>query len=168
MGDSKNLTREEGIEKMREIVDSAKICHFVTGLSQKPLTTRPMSTQEVDDDGAFWFLSKDDSHKNHEIHDEPEVQLFYANTSSSEYLSVYGYAEIIKDRAKVEELWKPIVKTWFTEGKDDPTISIIRVNPVDAYYWDTKNNRFVSLMKIATGAVLGKTMDDGIEGQISM
>jgi general stress protein 26 len=168
MGDNKDLLHTEGIKKMKELAESARICHFVTALEEKPLNSRPMATQEVDDEGNFWFLSKESSHKNSEIDDDPEVQLFYSNTGSSEYLTVFGYAEIIKDRAKLEELWSPFAKTWFTEGKDDPEISIIRVRPVDAYYWDTKNNKLVSLLKIATGAVTGKTMDDGIEGEIRL
>lgn len=168
MGDVKNLSREEGIAKMKELAESARICHFVTNLGQRPLNSRPMSVQEVDEEGNFWFLSGKSSQKNHEINDDPEVQLFFANTSSSEYLTVYGFAEEITDRAKLEEHWSPIAKTWFTEGKDDPDLSVIRLNATEAYYWDTKTNRFVSLMKIAAGAITGKTMDDGIEGNITV
>jgi general stress protein 26 len=168
MGDTKNLAQQEGIEKMKELAEAARICHFVTGLNTTPLTSRPMATQEVDDEGNFWFLSKLSSHKNEEIDDDPEVQLFYSNNASSEYLTVFGYAEIIRDRKKLEELWNPMVKAWFTEGKDDPEVSIIRVRPVDAYYWDTKTNKLISLMKIAASTITGKTMDDGVEGQIKI
>lgn len=168
MGDVKDLSNREGIAKMKELAESAKICHFVTALESTPLTSRPMATQEVDDEGNFWFLSKESSHKNDQIDDDPEVQLFYSNHGSSEYLTVFGFAEIIKDRAKLEELWNPIAKAWFTEGKDDPEISIIRVRPVDAYYWDTKTNKLVSLIKIATGAITGKSMDDGVQGEIKL
>jgi general stress protein 26 len=168
MSEIHNLSHEEGIAKLKEIAEAAKICHFVTSLSKKPLTSRPMSTQEIDDQGNFWFLSKLSSAKTEEIDEEPEVQLFYSNRSGAEYLTVYGYAEIIKDRSKLEELWSPMVRTWFTEGKDDPEISIIRVRPVDAYYWDTKSNKLFALLKMSTGAALGKTMDDGIEGEISL
>jgi general stress protein 26 len=167
MGETKDLSREQGIEKLRELAMDAKFCHFVTALGQKPLQTRPMTTQEVDENGDFWFLSGDSSHKNNEIEDDPEVQLFYSNPGSSEYLSVFGYAEVIKDRTKLEELWSPLAKTWFNEGKDDPELTILKVNVADAYYWDTKNNRMIQLIKIAAGAVMGKTMDDGIEGQIT-
>ncbi len=167
MGETKNLTREEGIEKMREIAMDARICHFVTALGKKPPSSRPMATQEVDDQGNFWFLSRNDSEKNHDIENDPEVQLLYGNTRGSEYLSVFGYAEEIKDRKKLEELWSPIAKTWFTEGKDDPSISILRVNVADAYYWDTKNNKMIQLIKMAAGAIAGKTLDDGVQGRIS-
>lgn len=168
MGETKNLEGSAGRKKLRELALDAKICHFVTALGQRPLDSRPMSVLDVDDEGNFWFMSGKDSHKNEEIYDDPEVQLFFSNGSSSEYLSVFGYAEIIKDRTKIDELWTPIAKTWFNEGKDDPNLSLIRVQPADAYYWDTKNNKMIQLIKIATGAVLGKPMDDGIEGEVKL
>jgi hypothetical protein len=42
------------------------------------------------------------------------------------------------------------------------------VKPVDAYYWDTKNNKLVSLLKIGAAIVTGKSMDDGIEGELEV
>ena len=165
-----NDTTEQtaAIEKLNELIKDIRIAMLTTIDHDGSLHSRPMATQEVDEAGNFWFLSKESSHKNSEINEDPEVQLFYSNHGSSEYLTVFGYAEVIQDRAKLEELWNPIAKAWFNEGKDDPEISIICVRPVDAYYWDTKSNKLVSLMKIATSAVTGKTMDDGIQGEIRL
>jgi general stress protein 26 len=83
-------------------------------------------------------------------------------------MSIYGTAEIVFDKNKVEEMWTPIAKAWFTGGKDDPLISLIKVTPQEGYYWDTKNNKMISLVKIATAMVTGKTMDDGVEGTLSV
>jgi general stress protein 26 len=127
-----------------------------------------MGTQEVDDAGNIWFLSKNTSDKNIEISDDNRVQLFYANKSGAEYLSIYGHAEILTEQQKINELWTPIAKAWFTEGKDDPSISVIKVKPADAYYWDTKDNKMISLIKIAVSAITGKTMDGGVEGKIKV
>jgi general stress protein 26 len=163
-----NLTSKQAIEKIKELAKAADIGMFTTALTQLPLNSRPMSTQNVDDEGNLWFFSEKDSTKNQDIEEDNRVQIFYANKSSSEYLSVYGTAEIFYDRQKIEELWTPMVKAWFTEGKDDPSITIIKVTPADAYYWDTKNNKLVSLVKIAAAVVTGKTMDDGIEGTLDV
>jgi general stress protein 26 len=167
MGNVKDLHQKEAIEKLKEIVEAANTCLFTTKLEQVPLQTRPMSTQEVDNEGCLWFFSDEESHKNMEINQDDRVQLFYANPKGYEFLSIYGEAEILTDRAKIEELWSPMVKTWFQEGKDDPNLSIIKVTPLDAYYWDTKHNKMVSLLKIAASLVSGKTMDDGVEGKLS-
>lgn len=62
-----------------------------------------------------------------------------------------------------------MAKTWFKEGKDDPNISLIRVIPDDAYYWDTKNNKMISLVKFAMGAVgITQKDDGGIEGKLKV
>ncbi|RAV99286.1 pyridoxamine 5'-phosphate oxidase family protein [Pseudochryseolinea flava] len=168
MGTTKDLTSTKGIEKLREIANDAKICHLATGLDKRPISARPMSTLEVDDSGAIWFFSSISSGKNDEIEADPDVQLFYAQNSKSEYLSVFGHAEIVHDRQKIEALWTPIAKVWFTEGKNDPDISLIKVTPVDAHYWDTKSNKAVQLIKMFAGAITGKTMDDGVEGDIRL
>lgn len=106
------------------------------------------------------------SNKNQHIEQDNRVQLLYANKGSSEYLTIYGTAEIIFDKNKNEELWNAFIKVWFKEGKDDPEISLIKVTPEDAYYWDTKNNRMITLLKLATSMVTGKTLDDSVEGDL--
>lgn len=168
MGDTKNLVSDEAIEKIKHLAESANTCHFVTTLSKTPLSTRPMATQKVDDDGCVWFMSDKHSSKNDEIFADGWVQLFYSNQSSSEYLSIFGKAEIIFDKKLIEEMWTPIAKAWFTEGKDDPSISLIKVIPQEGYYWDTKNNKVISLIKIATSIVTGKSNDDGVEGTLKV
>ncbi len=168
MGNTENLSFKEAIAKIKELVSAADICMFTTALTQLPLSTRPMSTQQTDSEGNLWFFSEKDSDKNEHIEVDNRVQLFYTNKSSSEFLSIYGTAEIFTDKQKIEELWTPIVKTWFQQGKDDPSITIIKVVPQDAYYWDTKHNKLVSLIKIITSVAIGKTMDDGVEGKLSV
>lgn len=168
MGEVKDLHQQEAIGKLKDLAKSATICFFTTKLTQLPLATRPMGAQQVDDEGNIWFFSGRDSHKNDEIDKDNRVQLFFANKSSSEYLSIYGEASEIQDKEKAKELWTPLAKTWFTEGVDDPNLTLLMVKPLDAYYWDTKDGKAVSLIKIAVGAVTGKTMDGGIEGKLEI
>ena len=168
MGDTKNLSDAAAIEKIQDIARDADICLFATNLTRLPIAARPMSTQKVDDRGNLWFLSSKSSDHNKDIGNDSRVQLFYSHKGSSEYLSVYGEATILVDPKIAKELWNPIAKTWFVEGVNDPELTIIKVIPSDAYYWDTKNNKTVSLLKIIAGAVTGKTMDDGVKGKISV
>jgi general stress protein 26 len=163
-----DLRGKEGIEKMQEIAKSAGSCFFCTADSGGMLEARPMNIRDVDDEGSFWFLSAKDSCKNLEIQEDPTVTLFMQGSAHSDFLQVKGQAEILSDRGKIEELWMPLIKTWFTEGKDDPRISVIRVVPVEARYWDTKHGEGVSFVKIVVGAMTGKHMDDSVEGRITL
>jgi general stress protein 26 len=168
MSSVKNLYQDGAIQKIQELVNAANICMFTTTLSEKPLTTRPMGTMKVDDNGYIWFFSSRHSNKNKEISMDSNVQLFYSNISTSEYLSIYGEAIILDDSNIIDELWNSFVKTWFHQGKKDPDITVIKVRPVETHYWDTKHNKMISLLKIITGSVTGKTMDDGVEGEIKL
>lgn len=166
MSDHKDLQNHEGIEKLKKIAMDVDICMFCTNVSGIPFDTRPMSTQDVDDQGNLWFMSKKGSNKDQEIKQDDRVQLLYADKKSSDYMTVNGHADVFYDRQKVGELWKPHAKAWFTEGKDDPEISIIRVRPEEAYYWDTRHGGMVAFFKMMVSAAVGKTMDDSVEGSI--
>jgi general stress protein 26 len=165
----KDIVGAEALKKIKELAEKAGSGFFCTKISTgKPFETRPMSGEHIDDEGNFWFLSPSDSYKNIEIQQDPAVQLLFQGSSHSDFLSLYGHATISTDKQKIEELWNPMLKTWFTEGKDDPRITVIKFTPSGGYYWDTKHSMPVSMIKRAYGAVVGETTDDSIEGTISL
>ncbi|MGK4568705.1 pyridoxamine 5'-phosphate oxidase family protein [Flavobacterium sp. 3HN19-14] len=163
----KDLSGNEAREKIKELATAASSGFFCTGIKTgMPINSRPMSHQQIDDEGNFWYLSANDSHKNREIAADPAVQLFFQGSSYSDFLSLYGNATISADAAKIDELWDDTLKTWFTEGKHDPRISVIKFAPSEGYYWDLKNNMIVAMAKRAYGAITGQTYDDSIEGNV--
>ena len=117
-------------------------------------------------DGNFWFLSANDSHKNQEIQLNNKVQLLFQGSAHSDFLSIYGTATISTDKGLIKELWEPLLKTWFTEGVDDPRITVIKVETKQGYYWDNKHGNAIAFAKMAAGAIMGKTLDDSIEGKL--
>jgi len=164
-----NLRSKEAVAKIKELVKKANSCFFCTALETGESNgARPMSVQQVDDAGNLWFLSAKDSHKNQEINADSKVKLYFQGSSHSDFLQLNGTATILFDKDKIKELWEPTVKTWFTEGVDDPRISVIKVTPNEGYYWDTKHGNFVAGIKIMVGAAIGKTLDDSIEGKIKI
>lgn len=167
MGEVKNLNQKESIDKIKEIGDGT-VCQFCTFTEAFMLDCRPMHTQQVDDSGNLWYFSGKDSNKNEQISQNKKVQLLFSVNSKNEYLSMEGTAIISRDQQKIDELWSGWAKTWFTEGKDDPNLTLIKVVPSASYYWDTQHSKMVSLVKIATGALTGKTMDDGVEGTLNI
>lgn len=166
---TKDLNGPEAIEKIRELAYQNKTCFFCTNIKTGiPLTTRPMAVQEIDDEGNFWFLSANDSHKNDEVSHDPFVHLLFQGSAHSDFLNIYGIASVSEDKEKIKKLWEPLMKTWFTEGEDDPRISIVKVEPIEGYYWDNKHGNAIAFVKMLAGAAIGKTLDDSIEGKLAV
>jgi general stress protein 26 len=164
----RNLVGQEAIDKIKELAKKAGSCFMCTRITTgQSFDTRPMSAQKIDDEGNFWFLSANDSHKNEELQQDPATQLLFQGSSYSDFLSLYGRSSISTDKQKIDELWDPSLKVWFTEGKDDPRITVIKFQPSDGYYWDTKHNMAIAFAKRTIGAITGQTLDDSVEGNIA-
>lgn len=168
MGDTKNLSDKEAVEKIKDLVDDIKTCMFCTKVTDVPFRARPMATLEVDDEGNLWFFSNKTSDKNDEIINDDSVQLLYAKSADSEFLTITGKAQLVKDQQKIDKLWTSMAKAWFPEGKDDPNLSLIKIIPQDAHYWDTINGKMITLLKIAKSAVTGNPSNIGVEGEINV
>jgi len=164
-----NLDNASAIGKIKELIDIAKTCFLCTEPSASSSNgTRPMNVQEVDEQGTLWFLIANDSFTYQDIEANPSVKLYFQGSPHSDFLFLEGSAVLSADKAKIKELWNPIMKTWFTEGEDDPRIAIIKVSPETGYYWDNKHGNVIAAVKMAIGAAIGKTMDDSIEGNINV
>jgi general stress protein 26 len=164
----KDLSGPEAIKKIKELADKAT-CFFCTNIKTGiPFSTRPMAVQKIDDEGNFWFLSANDSHLNKELSTDPFSHLLFQRSAHSDFLNIYGIAGISTNKEKIKELWEPIYKTWFTEGENDPRITVIKVEPSEGYYWDNKHGNAIAFVKMLAGAVMGKTLDDSIEGMIEV
>ncbi len=165
----KDLKGKDAGKKIKELAEKADSCFFCTNITTgQPLSVRPMSPQKIDEAGNFWFFSADDTHKNADLQLDNKVQLLFQGSAHSDFLSVYGQATISRDKALIEELWSPLLKTWFTDGVDDDRITIIKFETLEAYYWDNKHGDAVAFIKMAAGALLGKTIDDSIEGKLKI
>lgn len=164
-----DLVGEEAVKKMKDLVEKANTCFFCTNITtNESFSTRPMSVQKIDKEGNLWFLSPSDSKKNEEISNDPLVQLLFQGSQYSDFITIYGEATINQDKVMIKELWQPMLKTWFTEGQDDPRITVIKIVPAESYYWDTKHAMPIVLIKRLIGAAMGKTLDDSIEGKIKL
>jgi general stress protein 26 len=151
------------------LVDDIMVCLFCTDLkTDDGATCRPMNAIEVCDQGNIWFFSEKNSDKNKAIVADKDVQLFFSHPGKSSYLVVNGEAEIILDKIKIEELWSPTAKIWFKEGKNDSNISVIKVTPSSAYYWDTDSNQMINFLKIVASVITGTNLLTGNKGALKV
>lgn len=165
----KNLSGHDAVVKLKELAVSAATCFFVSNIKTGlPVSARPMTVQDVDDGGNLWFLLANDSGTYRELEEEPLAQVFFQGSKYSDYLNVYGLVTLSRDEEKIKQFWKPTLKTWFTEGENDPRIAVLKLEPTEAHYWDNKHGNAIAFIKQLAGAALGKTLDDSVEGKLEV
>ena len=115
-----------------------------------------MRIADTDADGGIWFVTSDDSGKREEI--EQDFRCAVTCQKGRAFLSISGVAEIVRDREKLDDLWKETWRLWFPEGRDAPDLCLIHVVPEEAEYWDNRGLKGLRYMlKAAAAALRGKT-----------
>jgi general stress protein 26 len=142
----------EEIRKIAKLIDGIEFAMLTTRNIEGELHARPMQTQQVDFNGELYFFTDENTEKVADIKRDPRVNLAYSSRGRDSYVSIAGEADIIKDRAKMEELWAPGLKVWFPQELETPGICLIRVRATGAEYWDAPGNivtKAVSLVRFA-------------------
>ncbi len=150
-------SRKESIKKLAELIKDIKFAMLTTVCRDGTLRSRPMATQQQDFDGDLWFFTRADSAKVEDAQKDDHVNVSYAEPDDMKFVSVSGRTQIVRDRAKIEELWNPIYKAWFPEGLNDPEIALMRVEVTGAEYWDTPNGKMVQLIGYFKALATGET-----------
>jgi general stress protein 26 len=75
--------------------------------------------------------------------------------------SITGRARLIRDRKKIDALWRPQFQMWFPEGKDDPNIALLRVKIEKAEYWDSPASTISYALNFVSALVTGEEPDMG-------
>ncbi len=143
---------------LRTLVDKAKNTMFTTLDGEGGLRSRPMHTLQMDDDGALWFVVSASSPKADEVREhEGHVCLAYVNSSDQEYVSISGHAMLVSDHAKKKALWNKMIDIWFPGGDDRDDISLLKVVPERAEFWDGPGNVVTKLYAFTKAMATGKT-----------
>lgn len=165
---SSNYNRDHA-DALSSKIGSMRFAMFTTRDANGHLVSQPMTNQQIDQEGGLWFYTRSTTELWENIAHEPEVNVSFANSDDSTYVSVSGRAERVVDRNQIKALWNPMVQAWFPAGPEDEHVVLVRVMPHAAEYWDSNDSKMVRLFAMAKAAVTGSTPDvDGEHGTIRM
>ena len=129
-------THQNSIKKLKSLIDDIEIAMLCT-LNGDEIRARPMATLKIDDDGSIWFFTDEFSGKVEEAQAQHKVCLSYAHPGKHTYVSVNGYAEVVNNRTRMEDLYTPMVKVFFPRGLEDPKLTLLKIKPYEAEYWES-------------------------------
>lgn len=154
----------EGMETVARLIEDIGVAMLTWPDENGTLTSRPMMPLEMDADGALWFFIR--SSPEH-LDAEGKVNLSFAQPDRASYVSVSGRAALVHDRERIERLWTALARPWFPGGKDDPVLTLLRVDVDDAEFWDASTSKMVRMARLAASVARGAPAGLGDAGKVT-
>lgn len=161
-------SKTESLKYFQTKIKEVRTAMLTTYSADKGFNSRPMGTADVDEEGNIWFFTNEHSAKVSEVSVENTVSLTYSDPKDHTYLSIVAEAVTVDDKAKMKELWNPFIQAFFPAGLDDPKLTLLKLTPTDAEYWDSSSSSMVVLFNMLKAVVTGKRYDEGEHGKIDL
>ena len=143
------------MHRLAELIERSRVAMWTTADADGSLRAKPLSTLQLDPAGCLWFFVTLTSSKVRELEQQPRVSLSYADPDRQDYVSISGAAQIVRERARMQQWWNPDIARWFANGLETPDLALLGVRIEQAEYWDAPESpvqRLYGLAKaIATG-----------------
>ncbi len=153
------MATKDELDTLAALIDKARIGLITTVSQDGQLVSRPMAVKEREFDGDLWFFTEDPSHKTVEVRTNPQVNV--ALETNKGWVSIAGEASVVKDAAKIDELWDTGAEAWFTDGRSDPKVALLKVTAHTAEFWTQDAPTPVLLFRYAKAAIGGGQPDVG-------
>ncbi len=153
MTDHQKLQRE-----LWEAIDDSPF--MMLGLKSSGFT-RPMTAQVDDQKQIFFFASRTEELMK-ELAQSDEAIAAYSSKGHDFFASIGGRLVMHTDRAKIDELWNPMVATWYGEGgKEDPDLVLLRFDATKADVWKANGGSMLKAVWVKlTGGDPGEDLDN--------
>lgn len=158
MSDKTPVTHD--LSQLFEKIKEVRMAMLTTTDEHGSLHSRPMATINPGKEEALYFLTDANSAKVYEVKKDSQVNLSYSDPSGNVYASVSGRANAYRDTAKVAELWSEPMRAWFPKGKEDPSITILKVTIDKAEYWDSPSSLLSRAYGYVRAVVTGEPSKD--------
>jgi general stress protein 26 len=148
------MTDTTPVQRVAELIKDFRFAMFTTRNAEDRLVAHPLTVQEAEFDGDLWFLVSKGATFVIDLRADDRV-----GVSLSSNVSLSGRAQLVEDRAKIDELWNPMVEAWFPNGPEDPDVGLLKFTAESAEYWDSPGGRIASLFSFVKSKITGEQYD---------
>lgn len=123
--------------------------------------TRPMTAQ-VDDQKRIHFFASRTEELVKNLGQSNEAMATYVSKGHDFFASIKGRLTIANDPEKIDELWNPMVATWYGDGgQEDPDLVLLRFDAPSADVWNSTGKSMLKAVWLKlTGGDPGEQLDN--------
>ncbi|PWE29482.1 pyridoxamine 5'-phosphate oxidase family protein [Pararhodobacter marinus] len=123
---------QDGLEKVRA---------GMLGVDGSSQHMQPMTHFPDWEANRIWFLTSKDTDLVRELKSGAPAKFCVTDQEHGFDACIKGHLTEDLDRAKLDEYWSPVAGAWFQGGKDDPKLTMLRFDLVDAALWGSTDSK---------------------------
>ena len=127
----KTHTQAEVAEKLWKAIQHHKT--GMLGVTGDTHHFQPMTAFAEPETNTIWFFSP--AHSDLVDAADGGADAMFHFQSREVYACLDGRLSIDTDRARIDKFWNASVAAWYPEGKDDPNLTLLRLDSSDAAVW---------------------------------
>lgn len=96
---------------------------------------QPMTPFIEPETGSIWFFTRKDTDLARALGDGGHAMFVVESRDKEFQACVGGRLEPSHDRTRMDRYWNAVVAAWYPAGKDDPQLTMLRLDADDAAVW---------------------------------
>lgn len=101
------------------------------GLAGSEQHFQPMTAFAEKDAGHIWFFT----YKDTDLAAQAGGKAMFVFQTKGLWACIDGRLSQQHDRARIDKYWNAVVAAWYPEGKDDPRLTLLRLDADEAAVW---------------------------------
>jgi len=126
---------------------------------------QPMTAYPERKTGTIWFFTRDDTDLAKAANGGMAMMTFQTKDQDL-HACLGGQLWASRDPERIEKFWNPILAAWYPEGKDDPHLTLLRLDLDSAAVWLSDAGPVKFAYEIARANIKGQKPDLGDRAEI--
>jgi general stress protein 26 len=123
-----DMSEQRNGERIWDIIERVGVCMLTTQAAGR-LRARPLEARLDRKAGLIFAVTDVHSAKQDEIEAAPDVGLVVIEAKAKAYLSITARACVMRDTAKIAQVWRKTDEAWWPGGPSDPNVCLLWDGP---------------------------------------
>ncbi len=160
-----DLDRREAEQRLWDAIDDTRI--GMLGLHEPGQHMQPMTAFCEPETNSIWFFTRRTTDLARDAAGGRQAMFCLISKDRKLYACVGGRLQPSHDPERIERHWNPVVASWFSDGKDDPELTLLRLDADDAQIWLNEAGPIRFAWEVARGNLTDHQPDMGERAHVN-
>lgn len=129
---------------------------------------QPMTAFAEAETGDIWFFTRRDTDLARAVAEGAEAMYVIQTKDQELHACIGGRLTLSHDQVRIDKYWNAVVAAWYPNGKDDPQLTLLRLDARDAQVWLSEAGPVKFAYEITKANVTHKQPDLGETAKLNL